>query len=144
MSKISSRPLVTEATPLMKLPTGEAGDKTLNVRQIMQFVDSVLEVDTSGDIDLNFDDKVHPMFISSEAIDANAVVDFINDTLAWSFKWAIQFTGTPTLTFPAEVIMNDVRFAAGVFTPVEEGKYLVTGFYDGTDWYVEISQSPYA
>lgn len=46
-----------------------------------------------------------------------------------------------TLTFPSGTLMSDVRWASLTWTAAEVGKYKATAVYNGTNWYLEISQS---
>lgn len=48
------------------------------------------------------------------------------------------------LTFPGSVVMSDSRFVSSVWSPLEQGTYYGTGFYDGTNWALTIPQIPSA
>lgn len=102
-------------------------------------------VDTSGAITLNFKNASDVIFYGSAQISANKVISFSNSTNATKLTFLFDLSGTQTLTFPSSCLMNDIRWNSGtkVWSSLEAGKYKAFANFDGTNWYLEISQSPF-
>jgi hypothetical protein len=69
-----------------------------------------------------------------------------NNTYAYKFTFLFEISGGLYVqTFPSSFIMNDVRWDSGAktWTPQEEGKYKAEAWFDGTNWFLDISQSIY-
>jgi hypothetical protein len=145
MAKISIRPLIAILSRLVKVPTGEVGDVTYNVGQIADFIDDVVEVDTSGaEVDLPFEGARKKIFISSDIISGDLIVNYLDAANAWHYKWLVNFDDLHTLTFVDSVSDAIPRWnsSAKTFTPDQPGKYTITADYDGEDWILTFSLSP--
>lgn len=106
-------------------------------------VETLSEVDTSGAaIVLNMGYQVNKDLNGSATIAAPATITFTNDEPTMGFKFFFTIDAGVALTLPANVLMNDPQFAAGVWTPLDAGDYVMLGRWDGTNWLVEI-QGPY-
>ena len=112
------------------------------------------------------DDALHgpqSVVVSSSPItltlNKNNLIFFNAAAIGGARTWAlsvtggvVQFTflfeisgGLYVQTMPSNFILSnsDPRWDGSAWTPLEQGKYKATGFYDGTNWFVEISQSTF-
>ncbi len=82
-------------------------------------------------------------FIGSALIGANKTIAFDNNANAMEFSFLFNITAGFYLEWPSNVIMNDIRWDTSTqrWTALETGKYRAKADFDGTDWYIEISQS---
>lgn len=107
-----------------------------------------ISVDTSGaTITLNFSNNGTATFFGSASFATPKTIAHSNDGNAVKYDFMFQITNIAAkLTFPAGYIMSDVRWEAvnpQEWEPAETGKYKATATYDGTNWWLEISASPY-
>lgn len=128
----------------------DGGDKINN-----NFDEVYLHLNTSssvsvsgGTITLDFNqvgvgDLFRRKFVGSANITANKTVAFSNDTNAMEFSFLFQIDAGFYLEWPSTVIMNDVRWDTSTqrWTALESGKYRGKADFDGTNWFLEISQS---
>jgi hypothetical protein len=95
-----------------------------------------------GTIDLDMASLAQKMFNGSASFATAKAVTISNTTgsLSWAFNFEVTNLAA-TLTFPANVIMQDVQWntTTQVWTPPTTGKYTASAWYDGTDWRVNIS-----
>lgn len=103
------------------------------------------EVVTSGAISLNFLNNPDLTFYGDAQISANKVVTFDNATNALRFTFLFDLSSTHSLTLPSTVIMDDIRWnnSTKIWTALNSGKYKMTGIFDETNWWVDISQNNY-
>jgi hypothetical protein len=98
---------------------------------------------TSAIITLDFNNLFNKLLVGSAAITQNSTIVFTNDLNTNEFYFVFEITGgLYTLTMPADVMMSYADFVAGAWTPPAEGRFVMHGIYDGTNWNVEI-QGPY-
>lgn len=107
-----------------------------------------ISVDTSGaTITLNFNNNGTATFFGSASFATAKAIAHSNDSNAVKYDFTFQITDVAAkLTFPAGYIMSDIRWEAAnpqEWEPAETGKYKATATYDGTNWWLEISASPY-
>lgn len=107
-----------------------------------------ISADTSGGtITLNFNNNGTPTFFGSASFATPKTIAHSNDGNGVKYDFMFQITNIDAkLTFPAGYIMSDVRWEAlnpQEWEPAETGKYKATATYDGTNWWLEISASPY-
>jgi len=109
---------------------------------------SVKAINTSGAsaaINLNSGKSVN--FAGDTIITSAFTFSISNTTNASYFNLIFAITGVPVITFPGSAwLMNDIRWNNGArtWTPVEEGLYKLTALWNGTYWFVDISQSSYS
>jgi hypothetical protein len=107
-----------------------------------------VSADTSGaTITLNFSNNAAPTFFGSASFATAKAIAHSNDANGAKYSFHFQITDPDAkLTFPAAYIMSDVRWEAvnpQEWEPADIGKYKATATYDGTNWWLEISASPY-
>ena len=102
---------------------------------------------TGATITLNFSNNGTATFFGSASFATPKTIAHSNDTNAVKYVFAFQITNVAAkLTFPAAYIMSDVRWEGSnpqEWEPAEVGKYKATAIYDGTNWWLDISLSPY-
>lgn len=103
---------------------------------------------SGGTITLDFNqsgvgDLFKRKFVGGANISADKTIAFSNDSNAMEFSFLFEITGGFYLQWPSAVIMNDMRWDTSTqrWTAVDSGKYRAKADFDGTNWYVEISQS---
>lgn len=101
----------------------------------------------AGTITLNFNNNATANFFGSASFSTPKTIAHSNATNATKYDFTFNITDVAAkLTFPAGYIMSDVRWEnsnAQEWEPAETGKYKATATYDGTNWWLEISASPY-
>lgn len=107
-----------------------------------------VSVSTAGaTITLNFSNNGIATFFGSASFATAKAIAHSNDSNAVKYDFTFNITNTNAkLTFPAGYIMSDVRWEQTnpqEWEPAETGKYKATATYDGTNWWLEISPSPY-
>ena len=109
---------------------------------------SVASADTTGaTITIDFDESYQRIFFGSASFATPKTIALSNDTNAVKLDFSLNITNVAgVLTFPAEFVMSDVRWdtATQEWTPDQTGIFKGSAFYDGTNWILDISQSPYA
>ena len=80
-----------------------------------------------------------------EPIAATYTWTLSNADYAYKFTFMFEMLGLHAQTFPSSFIMSDPRWddSAKEWTPLETGKYKAVAEFDGTNWYLDISPSPY-
>lgn len=109
----------------------------------------ILSVDTSSStIDFDFELKQGSKFFGSTSFATPKTISFSNDTNALEYDFVLEISNVAAiLTFPPTVTMQDVRWEA---TGAKEWQPDATGFFkghaefDGTNWRMDISNSPYS
>jgi hypothetical protein len=107
-----------------------------------------VSTDTTGaTITLNFANNPVRNFFGSASFATAKAIAHSNAGNAVKYDFMFEITNTNAkLTFPAGYIMSDVRWEQTnpqEWEPAETGKYKATATYDGTNWWLEISASPY-
>lgn len=103
-------------------------------------------VDTTGaTITLNFSNNASAIFRGSASFATAKAVARSNDTNAVRFEFAFEITDVAAILTFTGYKMSDVRWNATIdqWEPAETGKYKSVATYDGTDWLLDISPSPY-
>lgn len=118
------------------------------LQRIANLSDGVLSVvTTAGTITLNFANKIRRNFAGATSFATPKTIAHSNDSNAVKYSFHFNITDVAAkLTFPAAYIMSDARWEAAnpqEWEPADIGKYKATATYDGTNWWLEISPSPY-
>lgn len=102
---------------------------------------------TTGNVEFNFQGCEKGLFVILTNLATATIVSFTNTSLAREFTFIVNVTNVAgKLTFPASVIMSDVRWEAlnpQEFIFTETGKFKGHAWFDGTNWILEISQAPF-
>lgn len=120
-----------------------------NFEELYLHIDSPTTVSTAGaTITLDFalagvGNLFKRKFTGSAVIDGNRNIALDNDGNAVELTFFFEVDDLHVFTFPAEFIMSDVRWDSGAntFTPLDIGKYKAKAEFDGSNWFLEISQS---
>lgn len=117
------------------------------IDSFMLILDISSVVTTGGTITFDFLLKQKNKFMGATGFATPKTIAFSNDTNALEFDFVLNITNVAAiLTFPASVIMDDVRWEA---TGAQEWEPDNTGFFkghaefDGTNWLVDISKGTY-
>lgn len=102
-------------------------------------------VTTAGTITLNFANKIQRNFAGATSFATPKTVARSNDTNAVRFEFTFEITNVAAVLTFTGYKMSDVRWDAtsDEWEPAETGKYKAIATYDGTDWLLDISPSPY-
>lgn len=99
-----------------------------------------------GTITLDFDSEDQRIFVGSASFATPKTIALADATNAKKLDLIFTVTNVAAaLTFPAAFIMSDVRWNTSTqeWEPVDTGTYKLTAIFDGTNWVMDISQSPY-
>ena len=104
----------------------------------------VQSVDVSSNFTLTLS-KEGLRFAGSSSIGGTRTWSFSLTGGVTNFTFLFELSGIYVQTLPSSVIMNDIRWdnSAKTWTPTDAGKYKAVANFDGTNWYLEISQSPF-
>ncbi len=106
-----------------------------------------IEVDTSGDITLDFEGNAIVYFTGDASFAGAKNVTLDNETASNEFYFEFEITNVAAvLTFPNDFFMADVRWDSGAktWTPLDTGVYRAHAFKNfASAWRLEISQAPY-
>lgn len=111
------------------------------------YIDSLTVDTTGGTITLNFATKPDRIFIGSASFAGPKTIALSNATVAKRMQFIFTVTNVAAvLTFPASFVMSEVRWdtSAQTWTPDQTGTFKGEAIFDGTNWILDISQSPYA
>ncbi len=92
----------------------------------------------------DFSSRLKVVFVPNDVLASPQDVVFSNTDNAVEFDFIFQiFDVAAVITFPAGVGMNDVRWDSGSqeWTPDGTGYFKAHGVYNGSAWFVDISQS---
>lgn len=107
----------------------------------------ILTVSTAGGtVTLNFASDEQRIFVGSASFAAPKTIALSNATNAKRFEFIFTITDAAAiLTFPSAFIMNDIRWSTGSqeWEPNDIGTYKGSALFDGTNWILDISQTPY-
>lgn len=102
---------------------------------------------TTGNVDFDFQGCEKGLFVIATNLSTATTITLLNTSLAREFTFIVNVTNVAgTLTFPAGFIMSDVRWEESnpqEFIFGDTGKYKGHAWYDGTNWILDIAQSPY-
>jgi hypothetical protein len=102
-------------------------------------------VDPTTSIVLNFDGRKERKFVSTASFAVAKTITVTNDTNKGHFDYTFTITNVAAvLTCPTTFKMADVRKVGNDITLNDVGRYKMVGDWDGTNWNVELTQSPYA
>lgn len=123
---------------------GPARDDIANYTLLLSQGNNVV-VDPTTSIVLNFDGRKDRKFVSTASFAAPKTITVTNDANKGHFVYTFTITDVAAvLTCPATFKMADVRKVGNDITLVDVGRYKMTGDWDGTNWNIELTQSPYA
>lgn len=110
----------------------------------------LVTVDTTpGTLEFDFELKQQRIFKCSPAFGGTSkVINLSNFTNALKFTFIFELSGGAGITFVSigsGIRMDDARWSLGPDIWIEpgDGKFLGEATYDGTDWFIKISQGPY-
>ena len=125
------------------LYNGPARDSITNYTLLFSQGNNVT-VDPTTSIVLNFDSRKVRKFVSTTTFAAPKTITVTNDTNKGHFDYTFTITDVAAvLTCPSTFKMSDVRKAGNDITLNDVGRYKMIGDWDGTNWNVELTQSPY-
>lgn len=104
-------------------------------------IESIVEVDTTGDIDIDMDRDAERTFIGSDLINHDSDVTLSNAGSLRSLTFSFQITGGYKLTFLTGIAHKsfDGNWTGSLeWTSPESGYYLMTVRYDGTIKFIDI------
>lgn len=100
------------------------------------------DVDTSASVILDLANRQLREFLPSAVIDGARTWVLQNTNQAFEFLFRFTISGGPHVqTMPNDFEMADVRWNPATFewTPIDDGNYEARGRFDGTTWYVTIT-----
>ena len=123
--------------------------KSWSVQQMANVASQLVEVDTSGDIELEFDSGCSRKFVGSSTFATPKAVSLVGDENANHFTFIFEITNVAAvLDFGAgsTFISGDSRFTSAdqKFTPDDIGKFKITADFDGTNWLLDFNTLPYS
>lgn len=135
--------------------TAIGGNTKLRVyNMLIDLIDSlclILDIITvstsSGTITFDFALKQTRKFLGSASFSTPKTIAFSNDSVGLEFDFVLQIGNVAAiLTFPSTVTMQDIRWEASgakQWQPDATGFFKGHAIFDGTNWRLDISQSPY-
>lgn len=109
---------------------------------ITDLINLLAVVNAAGTITLNFRRGRDRQFNTVAAQGANFIIALSNDQNARRFEYTFEINADIEITFPLSVLMADALFNTSTNKwsndPGTTGKFLMTGVYNGTNWYISI------
>lgn len=110
-------------------------------------LDIELVVTSGSSINFDFGSGYQSIFVGISSFSTPKTITFSNTTNAKRFEFIIENSSVDAvITFPSSVIMNDIRWDEDLkqWYPDDIGVYKGAAIFDGTNWILDMSQSPYA
>lgn len=112
----------------------------------MYVEDQATTVTTGGTITLDCNSQKKRVHLGSATFATPKTIALSNTTNARQFFFLFQITNVAAvLTMPSDFLLNDPNWdeSANTWTPTDVGRYILAGYFDGTNWWVNISGAPY-
>jgi hypothetical protein len=104
---------------------------------------ALISVSASASMVLDFNNQVSPSFVVTGSINQASEFTFVNTQFATKFTLMFTMGGIYAITFPANVTKSDGRFSGQVWTNLDTGDYNSFADFDGTNFRLQISLSPF-
>lgn len=98
---------------------------------------------SSSTLVFNFTSKSMMTFTGSVPLSGSKTFSFINVSLATRFEFLFEISSLVTSFDISAFFTSDSRVTSTIWEPLLVGKYKMVGTYDGTKWWIDISQGIY-
>lgn len=125
----------------------QAGNARKSTSGVLGLITSLSVLTTGGTITFDFASMNQRIFVGSASFGSAKGIALDNDTNAKRLEFTFNITNVAAvITFPSSFIMNDIRWNSGTkeWTPDSTGVFKGSAIYNGTNWILDISSSPYS
>jgi hypothetical protein len=121
------------------------GDKSLIASyQLVASEGGLITIDPTSGIALDFDNKRILKFVSTATFAVPKTITVPNSAAGKHFDYTFTITDVAAvITVPVTFKLSDVRKIGNDITLLDVGRYKMVGDWDGTNWNIELTQSPY-
>lgn len=147
--KISSMNKVPTLTKAMKIALGElepgVGNYATDPEQLGLTINPRKTVSTAGaTITLDLDGMPKAVFVGSASFATAKVLAVSNPTNAIELTFLYQITDLAGTLDLSSFITNDALVSSGIWTAFDIGRFRLKAFFDGTVWWIDEINGPYA